>query len=249
MRTPADNTYAGWPAMRGLGRYYEIDVTCRGQADAVTGYFINITQIDAAVRSEVLPYLQGIINASQAADPPMGELLRTMVRRLQPQLQHSVAAVRLRLTPTYELCLESDAMHQIELSQSYEFSAAHRLHVEQLPASENQRIFGKCNNPAGHGHNYHITVVVRAPIDAQGHSLRVADLDRVVDQTLIKRWDHKNLNVDVPEFGDVNSSVENISRLAFEHLAPAVRSLGEGVTLASVSVHETGKTVCTYRGE
>lgn len=250
LETARKNTFAAWPAMRGLGRYYELEVTCRGEADPVTGYFINIAHIDAAVRERVLPHLQKLIaeNPGQTDQIAMGLLCRDMMNLLQPQLNDSVAGIALRLAPTYMLAIERDAMERVLMTQRYEFSAAHRLHVEQLSDEENRKVFGKCNNPAGHGHNYQIEVVVAVPINADGRVLDVQTLDAVVDAALIQRWDHKNLNCDVPEFEHTNSSVENISRIAFGHLQQPVAAAGQGVELKSVSVWETGKTVCTYAG-
>lgn len=250
LETPRDNTFAAWPAMRGLARYYELDVTCHGEADPVTGYFINIAHIDAAVRGHVLPYLHETIRTQpgQSDQTLMGKLCRDMLDLLQPQLNNSVAALRLRLAPTLAIAIERDAMDSVLLTQRYEFSAAHRLHVETFSDEENRDVFGKCNNPAGHGHNYQIEVVVKVPIDTQGRVMDVETLDAVVDRELIQRWDHKNLNCDVPEFEHTNSSVENISRIAFGHLKQPIATMGQGVSLASVSVWETGKTVCTFAG-
>ena len=250
LQTPRDNTFAAWPAMRGLGRYYELQITCRGEADPVTGYFINIAHIDAAVREHVLPKLEVLLveRTGRTDDIRMGELCRMMIDQLQPALNQSVAVLRLKLTPTYAVAMETQAMDNLLITQRYEFSAAHRLHVEQLSDAENLKVFGKCNNPAGHGHNYQVEVVVACPIDADGRSILVEQLDHTVDQHLIQRWDHKNLNVDVPEFVHQNSSVENISREAFGHLKEPIAQLASGAVLRSVSVWETGKTVCTYAG-
>lgn len=247
LETERHNTYAAWPAMRGLGRYYELRVACHGQANPVTGYFINISEIDAAVRRRLLPFMQQTLaDAECSATIAMGALMGELISRLQPDLNHTVANVRLVLTPTLSITIERTAMDRVTLRQSYEFSAAHRLHVEGLSDEENREIFGKCNNPAGHGHNYRIEVAVSAPILSSGHALAPEDLDRVVDEALILQWDHKNLDVDLQTFEQINSSVENISRTAWEKLSGPVAALGEGVELKTVSVWETGKTVCTY---
>jgi 6-pyruvoyltetrahydropterin/6-carboxytetrahydropterin synthase len=240
------NTYAAWPPMRGLGRYYELRVTCLGEADPVTGYFINIRDIDQAVRDQALALLIEAIHRD-GGDGPVGRLLERMILALQPPLRQTVIELRLDLTPLHSLAIRSADMTAVLIRQSYEFSAAHRLHADQLSDAENRRVFGKCNNPAGHGHNYRVEVVVRAPVDALGHVLAVEQLDAVVDQAVIQPLDHKHLNLDVPQFAGRNPSVENIVQVVFEMLAPAVRALG--VSLEEVSVWETSKTVCTYRGK
>ncbi len=233
--------------MRGLGRYYELDVTCQGEADPQTGYFLNIKTIDQAVREHVLPMLIERVNdEAGAAATPMGGLMRRVLEAIDPPLNGTVCQVRLVLTPTLSFGIERDDMDHVVMRQQYEFSAAHRLHVPTLSEEQNQATFGKCNNPAGHGHNYRVEVAVRCPIDAQGQSLDPAELDAVVDREAIEKLDHKHLNVDVPQFATLNPSVENIVKVVWQMLAG---KLPGGVTLDEVKVWETGKTVCAYRGE
>ncbi|MEX0886880.1 MAG: 6-carboxytetrahydropterin synthase [Phycisphaeraceae bacterium] len=249
-----DNTYSAWPAMRGLGRYYELSVTCRGEVDPQTGYCINIHEIDDAVREHVLADFEELINSpsSVPSNIAMGELMQRLVRLLFEPLGDTVSAVTLHLTPRYTMTIWSDAMEYVVIRQQYEFSAAHRLHVAELSDAENERIFGKCNNPAGHGHNYRLEVAVRAPIDETGRSLDVEELDATVREHVVDRLDHKHLNTDVAAFAQLNPSVENIAQVIWTMLAGVVRDVGpaaEAATLEEVRVWETEKTVCTYRGE
>lgn len=244
---PMTNTFAAWPPMRGLGRYYELTVTCRGEPDAASGYFLNIKLIDQAVRQHVLPGLEQTITAAHAtADVPMGGLMRQIIADLQPPLRGSVAAATLRLTPRLSLTIRSNAMHEVLIRHQYEFSASHRLHVPRWDERRNRETFGKCNNPAGHGHNYQLEVVAAAAVDEAGRVPAAEDLDAVVDRAVIERFDHKNLDVDVPDFRDRNSSVENIAMMIHALLRPALADIG--LRLEEVSVWETAKTVCTYRG-
>lgn len=240
--TPAGarcNTFSAWPAMRGLGRYYQLQVRCVGEADPVTGYFLNIKQIDAAVRERVLPYLAQQVAGEDAA---LGEILRQTLSRLQPALGNSVRQVRFDLTPYYSLTIGSEDMDHVIMRQQFEFAAAHRLHVDALSDDKNREVFGKCNNPSGHGHNYRVEVAVQAPIDESGGVMAVEELDALVDQAVIQKLDHKHLNVDVEQFRELNPSVENIAKVIWGMLEPAELDVVE------VSVWETGKTVCTYRG-
>jgi len=233
--------------MRGLGRFYQLDVTCLGEADPLTGYFMNIKEIDQAVRQQALPCLEEqIADEAAAADIPMGSVMQNLLGLLDPALQHSVARLRLILSPYYSLEIRKMDQGHLILRQQYEFAAAHRLHVEQLSTEENIRIFGKCNNPSGHGHNYRIEVAVRTPINDRGQTMQAEDLDRIVDECVLQPLDHKHLNIDVPAFESLNSSVENIARVIWDMLAKPVTTIG--VTLDELSVWETGKTVCTYRG-
>jgi len=247
---PQDNTYSAWPPPRGLARYYELGVRCRGEADPVTGYFLNIKHIDTAVREHALPIFDAVLAECPASDRvPLGALMRQLLDAVQPALDGSVHRLTLRLTPLVRYTIESDAMNQVLIRQSYEFSAAHRLHVPEKSDEENRAIFGKCNNPAGHGHNYRVEVAVACPIDDAGHTLAVEALDATVDAHAIDKLDHKHLNVDVPAFHDRNPSVEHIAQVVWDMLKDPIAALGQGVKLAEVSVWETGKTVCTYRGE
>jgi 6-pyruvoyltetrahydropterin/6-carboxytetrahydropterin synthase len=238
---PRDNTYAGWPPMVGLGRYFELHVTCRGAADPQTGYFINITQIDHAARRVVLPMMS---DAAQADEPDTAALMRQMIESLQEPLDGTVARLALQLTPAASIAIEDHDMDHVLLSHQYDFSAAHRLHSDALSEEENRRVFGKCNNPSGHGHNYQLEVTVRAPLHAQAGSPSIGQLDHLVDRVVIQRFDHRHLNIDTEEFAEINPSVENIARVCYELLLEEVRSLG--VELAYVRVWETPKTICTY---
>jgi len=135
-------------------------------------------------------------------------------------------------------------MSEVILRQQYEFAAAHRLHVPDLSDEQNQQIFGKCNNPSGHGHNYQFEVAVRCPIDNSGHINTVSNIDELVDRVILQALDHKHLNEDVPAFKALNPSVENITKVIYDWLLPAMKQ--ENLNLEVVSVWETGKTRCTY---
>ena len=245
------NGFSSFPPMRGLGRYYELTVTCRGEADPVTGYFLNIKEIDLAVRECVLPFVQELIDGpTPESELPMGWVMQQVLERVQPALGGVVAEVELALSPMVRIALESRNMNRITLRQQYEFSAAHRLHVEELSEAENREVFGKCNNPAGHGHNYRVEVAVEKHITSEGHAPAVEALDRLVDEHAIDRLDHKHLNLDVPEFADLNPSVEHIAQVIWGMLEePISRFDIEGsARLKEIRVWETGKTACIYRG-
>jgi 6-pyruvoyltetrahydropterin/6-carboxytetrahydropterin synthase len=242
---PVHNGFSGWPAMRGLGRFYEIHVTCRGPVDPATGYSVDIKDIDRGVRERVLPYLSKLVRSR--GEIPLGAMMRRIWALLQRELRREVAAVRFDLTPYARLETRSDDMAHVLIRQQFEFAAAHRLHVPGLGARENRRVFGKCDNPNGHGHNYRLEVVVRGPIDRRGRIMALADLDALVDRHVLQKLDHKHLNLDVPAFARLNPSVENIARVIFTMLKVPLRRTGAG--LEGVSVWETAKTVCTYRAE
>lgn len=248
------NPYAAWPAMRGLSRYYEITIHAKGEADARTGYFLDIRLMDAAVREGALPLLRQAVarSAPEAADMPMGALVAQLLAGVQARLGPCVHRLELRLTPTCTLAahtVENAPMPMLEVRQHYDFAAAHRLALPSLSDAQNAELFGKCSNPAGHGHNYKVEVVATAAIDADGHTTLTRDpgaMDAWVDGALIARLDHKHLNVDVPEFKAQNPSVEHIAKQAWDWLKASTPA---GCALVEVSVWETEKTRCVIRGE
>lgn len=248
---PRDNTFSAWPPVVGLGRFYQLDVRCAGEPDPVTGYFMNITHIDRAVREHALPLFSAALDADPSgATVPLGDLLRRVVRAIQPPLHGSVVSTRLDLSPYYSLMIRSAQMDRVTIRQQFEFAAAHRLHVDALSDERNREVFGKCNNPAGHGHNYRLEVAVAVPIDAAGRVVPVHQLDRWVNTHVIEKFDHKHLNVDVPQFrspGGLNPSCENIAKVIFDLLRSHERELADAAELEEVSVWETSKTVCTVK--
>lgn len=101
----------------------------------------------------------------------------------------------------------------ITISRRYKFSASHRLHSPTFSEAENVDVFGKCNNPFGHGHNYEIEVSVRGEIDGpSGRLVDLARLDDLVNRTVIRRYDHRYLNEELPEFETAIPTTENLGR-------------------------------------
>jgi 6-pyruvoyltetrahydropterin/6-carboxytetrahydropterin synthase len=100
----------------------------------------------------------------------------------------------------------------IGLTRRYRFAASHRLHTPRLSEEENQLLYGKCNNPYGHGHNYDVEITVRGPVDvATGRAVDLAELDRLVKAEVLDVFDHRNLNAEIPRFGEVVPTSENLA--------------------------------------
>jgi 6-pyruvoyltetrahydropterin/6-carboxytetrahydropterin synthase len=98
------------------------------------------------------------------------------------------------------------------VTRRYRFAASHRLHSPQLSDEENRRVYGKCNNPYGHGHNYVLEVSVSGPLDpATGRALDPAALDRLVERRVLAFFDHRNLNVEAPVFANAIPTCENLA--------------------------------------
>ena len=114
---------------------------------------------------------------------------------------------------------ETPSALKIELGRRYRFAASHRLHTPQLSDEENRRVFGKCNNPHGHGHNYVLEVRISGPVDpATGMIANLADLDAFVEQEILEPFDHKSLNEDVAAFRDSVPTTEALCIEVFRRL-------------------------------
>lgn len=136
----------------------------------------------------------------------------------------------------------------IRLTRNYRFVASHRLHLDHLSEEDNQKLFGKCNNPYGHGHNYVVSITVKGPIDQRtGLAISVADLDALVQHEVIDRYDHRYLNFDVPDFTSKPSTTENMAFAIRDHLlAIWQKTLGPGAPqLIDVKVQETKRNSVT----
>ena len=126
------------------------------------------------------------------------------------------------------------------------FSAAHRLHNPNRDAAWNREIYGKCDNPKGHGHNYALEVSVKGPIDPEtGMVIDLKHLKDIMRERVIDRVDHTNLNEDVDFLRGVVPTAENLARCFWQQLAPAIAE-GE---LYEVVLHETERNSVRYRGE
>ena len=126
----------------------------------------------------------------------------------------------------------------------YTLSASHRLHTEALSADENRAAYGKCNNPHGHGHNYIVEVLVSGEVDPEtGMVMNMVALDAAVQNQVIERFDHTNLNLDILFVNRVPTT-ENLCRVVFELLKGALRS----VELEHVRVEETENNFFECKG-
>jgi len=130
------------------------------------------------------------------------------------------------------------------LTRRYKFSASHRLHSPEFSAERNQEIYGKCNNPYGHGHNYKVEVTVSGqPDPATGMICNLADLDGFVERVVMPRFEFSNLN-ELDAFRDVVPTTENLSRELF-HL---FRSQFQLATVEKVRIEETMLNSFEYAG-
>ena len=245
---PPSNSYGGYPSLVGYGRYYTLAVTLAGELDPATGYLRNIKDIDDAVRRRVIPAIRDdVLGRSQSprAMTPFEQPIVALVLLQTALPSHAqVERVRLSLSPFLSVECHAPEHPMVRLSQKFEFSASHRLHSDAMSDEENRKCFGKCNNPNGHGHNYEVQVTLTGQPDNDGMLVDVPSFERVVASTVIERFDHKNLNVEVDEFAQLMPSVENIAMVIYRLLKP--KFADERARLASVTVWETPKTWCEY---
>lgn len=126
---------------------------------------------------------------------------------------------------------------KISLTRRYHFAASHRLHTAKLSEAENKRVYGKCSNPYGHGHNYVLEVTVTGPLDPEtGMVANLGELDPFVQKEVIEPFDQKFLNEEVAEFKVQVATTENVCREIFRRLKsfPLAR-------LERVRIEETSK--------
>ncbi len=133
----------------------------------------------------------------------------------------------------------------ISLSRRYRFSASHRLHVDTLSDGANAELFGKCNNPFGHGHDYVLCVTVAGKVDpTSGLLICIERLDQMVEQTVLRVFAHRNINLDVPQFAELVPTTENVALVIaglLEESWPSWFGEKSKTHLAKVQIQETDR--------
>jgi 6-pyruvoyltetrahydropterin/6-carboxytetrahydropterin synthase len=134
----------------------------------------------------------------------------------------------------------------ILLTRKAEFSSSHFYWSDQLSAEENVRLFGKCANRNGHGHNYTLEVTVEGNIDpVSGFVVDLKELKEIMHRHVVDVYDHRHLNLEVPEFKDLMPTTENIAIAAWNRLEKQIL----GATLHRIRVYETPDLFADYYGE
>ena len=134
---------------------------------------------------------------------------------------------------------------KVKVSRKAHFNAAHRLHNESWSEEKNSSVFGKCNNPHYHGHNYDLIVSVEGEIDpATGYVMDMKSLKDLIKSEVEDAFDHKNLNLQVPEFKTLIPTAENISVVIWNKLRPHINKEHD----LEVVLYETPRNFVTYKG-
>jgi 6-pyruvoyltetrahydropterin/6-carboxytetrahydropterin synthase len=128
----------------------------------------------------------------------------------------------------------------VTVTRRYKFAASHRLNAPSLDEHENRELYGKCNNPYGHGHNYVLEVAVAGPVDpSTGRVTNPARLDQYVRAQVVDVYDHKDLNVDTTDFQHLVPTTENLARIIRRRLESGWEVAVPGTRLAGVRIEET----------
>lgn len=135
---------------------------------------------------------------------------------------------------------------RVTVTRKAHFNAAHRLFRKEWSDEKNAKVFGKCSNPNYHGHNYELLVAVTGQIDPEtGFVIDLKRLKGLIHNEIEVAFDHKNLNVEVPEFQDLNPTAENISVVVWNKLRAKLKPALD----LEVTLYETSRNFVTYKGE
>lgn len=134
---------------------------------------------------------------------------------------------------------------KVTVSRKAHFNAAHRLYRKDWSFDKNDEVFGKCNNPNFHGHNYELIVSVTGDIDLEtGYVIDMKVLKDIIKEEVEDAFDHKNLNVEVPEFKDLNPTAENIVVVIYNKIKPRLKTSFD----LEIVLYETPRNFVKYSG-
>ena len=214
--------FGPWASRYNHGHNFVLDLTVEGQIDPRTGMVVNIKRIDDVLRERIVgKFDQRSINDEIPEFEEQAPSLENLMVYIRDDLKDNLPAectfvgLRLEEMPTFFGELDT----KMTLTRSYEFAASHRLHSPSMTDQENIDLFGKCNNPAGHGHNYILEVTIEGvPDPRSGMMVDLEALDDVVNAEVVDRYDHKNLNEDLPEFASRPTTTEIVTQEIFNRL-------------------------------
>lgn len=240
--------FGRWASPYNHGHNYNLFVTVEGVVDPKTGMVCNIKKIDDVVKERIISVFdQRSLNDEVPYFKEHAPSLENLMAFIHAELAASGAmpmeaplvGFRLEEMPTFYGEMNLTDTWKMNITRVYNFSAGHRLHNDELSEAENLELYGKCWNPAGHGHNYIVEVTVEGEPDPKsGMLISLDELDAIVNREVIDRYDHKNLNVDVPELSDKITTCEVVAQVIFNILKEKLP-----VKLARVRLQETPKNI------
>lgn len=257
------------PGEPGGGHNFLCELTVGGRIDPKTGMVVNIKDVDAVLKSRALAALHGKlldrdVPSFRAVPPTLENIARFLWAECAPALAVQSPLCRLTLwaTPLWWVELarpapfstppqDPEGYPMLSVTRAYEFAASHRLHSPHLSDADNLQLFGKCNRPSGHGHNYEVEVTLGGEPDARtGQLLSLDALDTLVDEEVLQPFDHRFLNADVPEFAGLTPTSENLTRVIWDKLTARMEAGALGTArLRKIVVRETARNFFEYTGE
>lgn len=216
--SPAEReaTFGKSAATHAHGHNYDIRVTVAGPIDENGDWVINIKEIDRIMREKIEEQLDHRhINIEVPKLCRRWPTLETLATFVWEEMAGSLEQVRLEEVQLFEnpdfFAEYRGEGSMIYLTRVYRFSAAHRLHNPALSDEENRAVFGKCNNPHGHGHDYVLEVTLKGHPDPKTDCLiDIGLFDSLIQKEILQRFDHVHLNLDTEEFRNLNPSSENM---------------------------------------
>jgi 6-pyruvoyltetrahydropterin/6-carboxytetrahydropterin synthase len=263
------NSYCAKPTTEALSLFFALWVELQGDINKNTGFILNVTDIDKIVRNKAVgvfdEYVRNYLAAAargglnprhkwrglNGSFEQIGQLLSKTWRTIEKDfLPAKIDSLAVELMPARKIGIKESGGNMLYFSEKFEFAASHTLWNDKFSGRENEKVFGKCANRKGHGHNYIVEVTIKktnlAPAARGGeNNINAGDFERVVEQNFIRLVDHKNLNADVRHFKKVNPTVENIAEFAFKSLAGKLKPFH----LDCVTVWENDRTFCSFRAE
>jgi 6-pyruvoyltetrahydropterin/6-carboxytetrahydropterin synthase len=228
----------------GHGHNYVLHVSMLGELDEY-GMVLNLSEVKHVIKNEVTSQLDfSFLNDAwpdfQTTLPTTENIARVIWQRLSPHLP--IVNIRLYEHPTLWADYQGNDM-EAYLTISTHFSAAHRLARTDLSFAENTEIYGKCARENGHGHNYHMDVMVKGQIDPRtGMSVDLGALQTLINTLVVEPMDHTFLNKDVSYFEKVVPTAENIAFYICQVLEKPVRDLG--AQLHKICLRESPNNAC-----
>jgi 6-pyruvoyltetrahydropterin/6-carboxytetrahydropterin synthase len=254
--TEGANSYCAKPTADGLSFFFALWVELKGSANKDTGFVVNVSDIDKIVRDKAVGSFDEFIKnkfklKEQINFEQIGQLLSNVWQIVEKDfLPAKINSLTVELTPARKLAIKENGGDMLYFSEKFEFAASHTLWNDKFSDDENFKVFGKCANKSGHGHNYILEVTIKKSSQqsrdsngAGGNPLKAGDFERIVQEHFIQIVDHKNLNTDVAYFKKTNPTVENIAQFAFNSLKDKLKPL----ELDCITVWENDRTFCTYK--
>ena len=240
----------------GHGHNYVLEVSVRGPVSPIDGMVLNIKDVDATLKHILAAVDHRMLNTAlpEFANtvPTTENLALALWRRIPRQIGSATCtALRLEEHPGLHVDIDGAKPDMVHLTCAIEFAASHRLHTDKLTPEENCRVYGKCNNPHGHGHNYVAEVTVVGQPDARtGIVIDIGRFEKLLKDEIDARFDHKHLNLDTDYFKDQPATAENIAIVIWNLLETKIPSCRDGgaVKLHRVRLIETARSWFDYFG-